>query len=151
MVVWSRPLWIDESRSFPLCNSWPFWPANVSQVRWSISPARKLQRWSVSNVIRCALHSKNKLEVKHMLIKMKSNHCFGETLYYNILASYSETWITQTAEDHQKSLSYEKFDLWVMVSLCFGHVATIASPFYTSVFHFKVKFSKICEIFLSCE
>jgi len=24
---------------------------------------------------------------------------------------YSETWITQTAVDHQKSLSYEKFEL----------------------------------------
>jgi len=42
---------------------------------------------------------------------------------------YSETWITRTAGDHQKSLSYEKFELWVMLSLFFSHVATVASPF----------------------
>ena len=37
-----------------------------------------------------------------------------------------------------------------MLSLCFNHVATVASPFCSSVFHFLVKLSKICEIFL-CE
>ena len=54
---------------------------------------------------------------------------------------YSETWITQTAGDHQKSLSYEKFELRVMLSLCFIHVATVASPFCSSVFHFLAKLS----------
>jgi len=43
------------------------------------------------------------------------------------------------------------FELRVMLSLCFSHVATIASPFHTSVFHFLAKISKICEIFLPCE
>ena len=38
-----------------------------------------------------------------------------------------------------------------MLSLCISHVATIASPVRTSVFHFLVKLSKICEIFFSCE
>jgi len=38
-----------------------------------------------------------------------------------------------------------------MLSLCFNHVATIASPFRSSVFHFLAKLSKICEIFFSCE
>jgi len=38
-----------------------------------------------------------------------------------------------------------------MLSLCFSHVATIASPFHSCVFHFLAKFSKICEIFFSCE
>jgi len=50
-----------------------------------------------------------------------------------------------------KNLSYEKFELWVMLSLCFSHVATIASPFGSSVFPFLAKLSKICEIFFSCE
>jgi len=63
---------------------------------------------------------------------------------------YSETWIARTAEDHQKSLSYENFELSVMLSLCFSHVATIASPFHSSVFHFLAKLSKICEIFFLC-
>jgi len=35
--------------------------------------------------------------------------------------------------------------------LCSPYVATIASPFRFSVFHFPAKLSKICEIFLSCE
>ena len=64
-------------------------------------------------------------------------------------SQYSETWITQTAGDHQKSLSYEKFDLWVMLSLCFSHVATVVSPFCSIVFHFPAKLSKIWEIFFS--
>ena len=38
-----------------------------------------------------------------------------------------------------------------MLSLCFSHVATIACPFYASVFHFPAKLSKICEIVFSCE
>jgi len=38
-----------------------------------------------------------------------------------------------------------------MLSLCFNHVATIVSPFRSSVFHFLAKLSKICEIFFSCE
>jgi len=43
------------------------------------------------------------------------------------------------------------FELWVMLSLCFSHVATVASPFRFSVFHFLAKLSKICEIFFSCK
>jgi len=35
-----------------------------------------------------------------------------------------------------------------MLSLCFNHVATVASPFRSSVFHFL---TKLCEIFFSCE
>jgi len=50
-----------------------------------------------------------------------------------------------------KSLSYEKFELWIMLSLCFGHVPTVLSPFCSSVFHFLAKLSKICEIFFSYE
>ena len=38
-----------------------------------------------------------------------------------------------------------------MLSLYFSHVATIASPFRSSVFHFLAKLSRICEIFFSCE
>jgi len=38
-----------------------------------------------------------------------------------------------------------------MLSLCFNHVATVASPFRSSVFHFLATRSKICEIFFSCE
>jgi len=38
-----------------------------------------------------------------------------------------------------------------MLSLCLGHVATVASPFRSSVFHFLAKLSKICEMFFSCE
>ena len=64
---------------------------------------------------------------------------------------YSEVWITRTAGDHQKSLSYEKFELGVMLSLCFSHDPTIASPLRSSVFHFLAELSKICEIFFSCE
>jgi len=56
---------------------------------------------------------------------------------------YSETWTTRTAEEHQKSLSNEKFELWVMLSLCFSHVAIVASPSHSSVFHFLVKLFKI--------
>jgi len=50
-----------------------------------------------------------------------------------------------------KSLSYGKIDYWVMLSLCFSHVATVASPFRSSVLHFLAKLSKICEIFFSRE
>ena len=38
-----------------------------------------------------------------------------------------------------------------MLSLCFSHVATVASPFRCSVFHFLAKLSEICEIFFLCE
>ena len=38
-----------------------------------------------------------------------------------------------------------------MLSLCFSHVVTEASPFCTSVFHFLAQLSKICEIFFSCD
>ena len=38
-----------------------------------------------------------------------------------------------------------------MLSLSFSHVATVASPFRSSLFHFLAKLSKICEIFFSCE
>jgi len=34
-----------------------------------------------------------------------------------------------------------------MLSRCCGHVATIASLFHASVFHFPAKLSKLCEIF----
>jgi len=37
------------------------------------------------------------------------------------------------------------------LSLCISHVATVESPFRSSVFHFLAKLSKICEIFFSCE
>jgi len=53
--------------------------------------------------------------------------------------------------DNQKSLSYEKLELRVMLSLCFSHVATGASLLCSSVLHFLAKFSIICEIFISCE
>ena len=36
-----------------------------------------------------------------------------------------------------------------MLCLCFSHVATVASSFRSSVFHFLAKLSKICEIFFS--
>jgi len=49
-----------------------------------------------------------------------------------------------------KSLSYEKFELWVILSLWFGHVATVASPLCSSVFHFLLaNLYKIREIFFS--
>jgi len=62
-----------------------------------------------------------------------------------------KTWINRTAGDHQKSFSYEKFELCVMLSFCFSHAATVTSPFRSSVFHFLAKLSKICQIFFSCE
>ena len=37
-----------------------------------------------------------------------------------------------------------------MLSLCSPYVATIASPFRSSVFHFLAKLPKICKIFFSC-
>ena len=37
-----------------------------------------------------------------------------------------------------------------MLSLCFNHVATVASSFRSTVFHLLGELSKICEIFL-CE
>jgi len=47
-----------------------------------------------------------------------------------------------------KSFIYEKFVLWVMLSLCFS---CLASPFSPNVFHFLTNHFKICEIFFSCE
>jgi len=38
-----------------------------------------------------------------------------------------------------------------MLSLCISHLATVASPFRSSVFHFLSKLSKICELFFSWE
>ena len=38
-----------------------------------------------------------------------------------------------------------------MLSFCFSHVATVSSPFRSSVFHFLAEISKICEIFFSHE
>jgi len=38
-----------------------------------------------------------------------------------------------------------------MLSLCISHVATITSPFRSSVFHSLAKLSKVCEIFFSYE
>jgi len=49
-----------------------------------------------------------------------------------------------------KKLSFERFELRVMLSLCLSHVATVVSPFWSSVFHFLAKLSKICEIFFLC-
>jgi len=48
-----------------------------------------------------------------------------------------------------KKVCYKKFELWVMLSLNISHVATIASPFCSSVFHFLAKL--LSEIFFSCE
>jgi len=48
-------------------------------------------------------------------------------------------------------MRYEKFELRVMLSLCFSHVAIVESPFRSSVFHFLAKLIKICEIFVSCK
>jgi len=62
-----------------------------------------------------------------------------------------EIWITRTARDHQKSLSYEKFELRVMLPLCFSHVDTVATRFLSSVLHYLGKLSKTCAIFFSCE
>jgi len=41
--------------------------------------------------------------------------------------------------NNQKSLSYEKFHLWVMLSLCFSHGATVGTPFCSNVFNFLAK------------
>jgi len=38
-----------------------------------------------------------------------------------------------------------------MLFLYFSHVATVASPFRFSVFHFLAELPKICEIVFSCE
>jgi len=38
-----------------------------------------------------------------------------------------------------------------MPFLCMSHVASVASPFRSSVFHFLAKLSGICEIFFSYE
>jgi len=38
-----------------------------------------------------------------------------------------------------------------MLSLYFSHLATVASPSRSSVFHFLAKLSKICKIFFPCE
>ena len=38
-----------------------------------------------------------------------------------------------------------------MLSLCFSHMATVASPFRSSIFHFLAKFLKFAEIFFSWE
>ena len=45
----------------------------------------------------------------------------------------------------------KKFELWVMLFLCFSHEATVVSQFRSSVFHFLGKLHKICAIFSSCE
>ena len=74
-----------------------------------------------------------------------------ENPYMNDIVTYSETRITRTAQDYQKSLSYEKFELWVMLSLCFSHVGTVANPFHSSAFRSLAKLSKIWEIFFSYE
>jgi len=49
-------------------------------------------------------------------------------LYPNC-GEYIETWITPTAGAHQKGLSYEKFELWAMLSLCFNQSYELCSPF----------------------
>jgi len=38
-----------------------------------------------------------------------------------------------------------------MLSHCISHVAIVASPFWSSVFHFLAKLLKLCEIFFACE
>jgi len=38
-----------------------------------------------------------------------------------------------------------------MLAVSFSNVATVESPFHSSVFHFLAKLSKICEILFSCE
>jgi len=48
-----------------------------------------------------------------------------------------------TAGDYQT-----KFELWVMFPLCISHVAIVASPFHSSVFHFLAKLSEICDFLL---
>jgi len=60
---------------------------------------------------------------------------------------YSETWIPWTAGDHKKSLSYEKFELWVMLSLCISHVATalVCSISWLNFLKF-VKFSNLVAL-----
>jgi len=73
----------------------------------------------------------------------------GKCLYMDYYQSciYSETWTSRTAGDHQKSLSYGKFELRIMFSFCFSHVTIVASPFHSGVFRFLTKLSKTCEIF----
>jgi len=38
-----------------------------------------------------------------------------------------------------------------MLSLCFSHVAIVASLFRSRIFYFLAKLSQICESFFSCE
>ena len=51
--------------------------------------------------------------MQHIIVKD------SELLFYFL--QYSETWITRTAGDHQKN-----FESWVMLSLYFSHVASVA-------------------------
>jgi len=48
----------------------------------------------------------------------------------------------------KKSLSYERFELWVMLSRCCSHVATVACSSRFSVPHFLAKISKIARFSL---
>jgi len=73
------------------------------------------------------------------------------SLHYLGIALYSKTWITRTAGDHQKSLSYEKLELWFVLSLYISHVASVVSPFPSSVFHLLIELSKLCETSFSYE
>jgi len=71
-------------------------------------------------------------------------------VWQNCRVRYSETWTLELLGTTKQSLRYERFELWVILPLCFSHVATVASPFRSSIFHFLAKRSKTCQIF-SCE
>ena len=42
---------------------------------------------------------------------------------YAVSTIYRERWITRTAGNHQNKFEYEKFELWVMLSLYISPVA----------------------------
>ena len=74
----------------------------------------------------------------------------GDSNFQNITIIIQWNLDNSNCRGPPKSLSYKKFELWVMLSLCISHVAIVMSPFRFSVFHSLAKLSKMCDIFL-CE
>jgi len=57
-------------------------------------------------------------------------------------------WNSDNSNCREPPKKFEFWKVWIMRSICFSHVATIVSPFHSSVFHFLVKLSKICDFLL---
>jgi len=106
-----------------------------------VSVALEAGPWEPSGLVKSSVSSSLKLPIRPRTCDCKSQNRASNTVK---LAKLEQRGTTKNRS------KLWKVGLWVMLSLCFSHVANVANPFCSSVFHFLAKLSEIFEIFFLC-